>query len=95
MSSGSRTQALETNLTNAEPLARPAFVTTHWSIVLAAQDKNSPRCAEALETLCRAYWYPLYAYVRRCGQSPHDAQDLTQGFFCCLLEKGWLDDASP
>jgi RNA polymerase sigma-70 factor (ECF subfamily) len=46
-----------------------------------------------LEAICRAYWYPLYAYVRRCGQSPHDAQDITQEFFCRLLEKRWLDAA--
>jgi RNA polymerase sigma-70 factor (ECF subfamily) len=46
-----------------------------------------------LEAICRAYWYPLYAYVRRCGQSAHDAQDLTQEFFCRLLEKRWLDSA--
>jgi RNA polymerase sigma-70 factor (ECF subfamily) len=46
-----------------------------------------------LEVLCRAYWYPLYAYIRRQGRSPHDAQDLTQEFFCRLLEKRWLDAA--
>jgi RNA polymerase sigma-70 factor (ECF subfamily) len=60
---------------------------------LAATRKDAPESAEALEALCRAYWYPLYAYVRRCGQSPHDAQDLTQEFFCRLLEKRWLDSA--
>ena len=49
----------------------------------------------ALEVICQAYWYPLYAYARRCGQSPHDAQDLTQEFFCRLLEKRWLDSADP
>jgi len=43
-----------------------------------------------METLCRAYWYPLYAYARRCGQSPHDAQDITQEFFRRLLENKWL-----
>lgn len=47
----------------------------------------------ALEVLCHAYWYPLYAYVRRCGQSHNDAQDLTQEFFCRLFEKRWLDAA--
>jgi RNA polymerase sigma factor (sigma-70 family) len=46
-----------------------------------------------LEAVCRAYWYPLYAYIRRRGHSPHDAQDLTQEFFCRLLEKRWLDAA--
>ena len=73
---------------------RPAsFRNTRWSVVLAATRKPSPESAAALETICRAYWYPLYAYVRRCGQSPHDAQDLTQEFFCRLLEKRWLDSA--
>jgi RNA polymerase sigma factor (sigma-70 family) len=69
------------------------FPRTRWSLVLAATQKNSSESAAALESLCRAYWYPLYAYVRRCGQSPHDAQDLTQEFFCRLLEKRWLDSA--
>jgi len=69
------------------------FPNTHWSVVLAATQQSSPESAAALEALCRAYWYPLYAYVRRCGQSPHDAQDLTQEFFCRLLEKHWLDAA--
>jgi RNA polymerase sigma-70 factor (ECF subfamily) len=69
------------------------FPHTRWSLVLAATRKDAPESAEALEALCRAYWYPLYAYVRRCGQSPHDAQDLTQEFFCRLLEKRWLDSA--
>ena len=57
------------------------------------RQRPSPESAAALEAICRAYWYPLYAYVRRCGQSPHDAQDLTQEFFRRLLEKRWLDAA--
>jgi RNA polymerase sigma-70 factor (ECF subfamily) len=61
--------------------------------VLSAQDKGSPRSVEALESLCRTYWYPLYAFVRRQGHSPHDAQDLTQGFFARLLEKDYLKTA--
>ncbi len=69
------------------------FPHTRWSVVLAATRRPSPESAAALEAICRAYWYPLYAYVRRCGQSPHDAQDLTQEFFCRLLEKRWLDSA--
>jgi RNA polymerase sigma-70 factor (ECF subfamily) len=69
------------------------FPNTRWSVVLAATQRPSPESAAALEAICRAYWYPLYAYVRRCGQSPHDAQDLTQEFFCRLLEKRWLDSA--
>jgi RNA polymerase sigma-70 factor (ECF subfamily) len=69
------------------------FPHTRWSVVLAATQKPSPEADAALETICRAYWYPLYAYVRRCGQSPPDAQDLTQEFFRHLLEKRWLDSA--
>lgn len=69
------------------------FATTHWSVVLSAREKDSPQSAEALETLCRAYWYPLYAFVRRQGQSPEDAQDLTQSFFARLLEKDYLQSA--
>jgi len=69
-----------------------SFPNTRWSVVLTAR-QPSPESAAALEALCRAYWFPLYAYVRRCGQSPEDAQDLTQEFFCRLLEKRWLDSA--
>jgi RNA polymerase sigma factor (sigma-70 family) len=69
------------------------FPHTRWSVVLAARLRESPESAAALEAICRAYWYPLYAYVRRSGQSPHDAQDLTQEFFRHLLEKRWLDSA--
>jgi len=57
-----------------------AFVTTHWSVVLAAQGESSA-ADEALEKLCRAYWRPLYGFVRRQGAGPEEAQDLTQGFF--------------
>lgn len=69
------------------------FPHTRWSVVLAASQTPSPESAAALETLCQSYWYPLYAYVRRCGQEPHDAQDLTQEFFSRLLEKRWLEAA--
>ena len=69
-------------------------MTTHWSLVLSAQDKISPRTAEALESLCRTYWYPLYAFARRTGYSPADAEDLTQGFFARLLEKDYLKSAA-
>ena len=69
------------------------FATTHWSVVLTAGRQELPQAAEALETLCRAYWYPLYAFVRRQGNSPEDAQDLTQDFFCRLLEKDCLAKA--
>lgn len=78
---------------SGEVARRPAFVTTHWSVVLSAQDKDSPQSTEALEKLCRAYWYPLYAFVRRQGHGPHDAQDLTQEFFARLLAKNYLNSA--
>jgi RNA polymerase sigma-70 factor (ECF subfamily) len=59
---------------------------------LAAREGTGDETAFALETICRAYWYPLYAYVRRSGQSPQEAQDVTQEFFRLLLEKRWLED---
>ena len=71
------------------------FPHTRWSLVLAARQNGLPESAAALEAVCRSYWQPLYAYARRCGQSPHDAQDLTQEFFCLLLEKRWLESADP
>jgi RNA polymerase sigma-70 factor (ECF subfamily) len=63
------------------------FRTTHWSVVLTAGNSASPEAHSALEDLCRTYWYPLYAYVRRRGYSPEDAQDLTQSFFAQLLRR--------
>jgi RNA polymerase sigma factor (sigma-70 family) len=66
------------------------FATTHWSVVLQAGENDSPQAAEALTRLCRAYWYPLYAYVRRQGHAFADAQDLTQEFFARLLERKYL-----
>ncbi len=66
------------------------FATTHWSVVLAAGQAESPTAATALEELCRTYWYPLYAFIRRKGHDSHDAQDLTQAFFARLLEKNYL-----
>jgi len=63
-----------------------AFTTTHWSVVLEAQGE-SPAAQEALETLCRTYWRPIYGFVRRTGAGTEDAEDLTQGFFALLLER--------
>ncbi len=63
------------------------FATTRWSVVVAAGDEASVRRTQALEELCRAYWYPLYAFVRRRGHDEHEAKDLTQGFFERLLAK--------
>jgi RNA polymerase sigma factor (sigma-70 family) len=73
---------------------RAVFVTTHWSVVLSARESASTQSSAALETLCRTYWYPVYAWVRRQGHSPHDAQDLTQEFFARLLQKDYLKAAA-
>lgn len=86
-------------MSNQNPTTRPAanggiFVTTHWTVVLAAGRVGSPQANVALEELCRTYWYPLYAYVRRHGHSREDAEDLTQGFFARLLEKNYLEGIS-
>ena len=67
-----------------------AFTTTQWSVVLDAQGQ-SPSAQEALEKLCRTYWWPLYGFVRRQGYNPEEAQDLTQGFFAMLLERKDFD----
>src|SRR5262245_51563247 len=72
------------------PAVAGVFATTHWSVVLAAGLDSSPTSRAALETLCRAYWYPLYAFVRRRGYGPEDAQDLTQEFFHRLLASDWI-----
>ncbi len=77
----------------SELAPRACFVTTHWSVVLGAQGKDSPASAAALERLCRTYWYPLYAHVRRLGKSPADAEDLTQEFIARLIERHWLTRA--
>jgi RNA polymerase sigma-70 factor (ECF subfamily) len=71
------------------------FATTHWSIVLLARDERSSRSAQALETLCRAYWYPLYSFVRRQGHDAHTAQDLTQEFLSRLLAARGLESVDP
>jgi RNA polymerase sigma factor (sigma-70 family) len=66
------------------------FATTHWTVVLAAGQRHTPQSDTALEQLCHTYWFPLYAYVRRRGQTKADAEDLTQAFFARLLEKNFL-----
>lgn len=66
------------------------FVTTHWSVVAAAGGLDSSRSRAALENLCRTYWYPLYAFARRQGHKPHDAEDLVQGFLSQCIEHGYL-----
>jgi RNA polymerase sigma-70 factor (ECF subfamily) len=74
--------------------AGEVFATTRWTVVLAAGQRGAPQATVALEELCRTYWYPLYAYVRRHGHSREDAEDLTQGFFARLLEKNYLEGLS-
>jgi len=76
------------------PINDAAFQSTHWSIVLAAGSAPSPQAAVALEQLCRAYWYPLYAHARRQGCSADDAPDLIQEFFARLLRLNSLRDVA-
>jgi RNA polymerase sigma-70 factor (ECF subfamily) len=74
---------------------RSQFTTTHWSVVLSAGQCSSPAAQVAIEQLCRIYWYPLYAHVRRRGHSHHSAEDLTQEFFARLLDQQWLNSVAP
>jgi RNA polymerase sigma factor (sigma-70 family) len=73
----------------------PLFVTTQWSVIVAAGQPGSVSQDEALAVLCRSYWLPVYAYIRRRGHKPEDAQDLTQEFFARLLAKEWLAGIEP
>jgi len=73
----------------------PVFATTHWSVVLEAGGSDTDAARSALSVLCEGYWYPLYAFLRRRGSGPEEAQDLTQGFFADLLERGDLSTADP
>jgi len=77
------------------PTCAREFATTHWSVVLAARDGVSAQAAQALERLCRTYWFPLYAHVRRQGHSAPDAQDLVQGFFARLIQGNFLENVAP
>jgi RNA polymerase sigma factor (sigma-70 family) len=71
------------------------FNTTHWSVVLTARESEGAAAHAALEQLCQTYWYPLYAYVRRRGFNPQDAEDLTQGFLAHLLGQSFLATVTP
>jgi RNA polymerase sigma-70 factor (ECF subfamily) len=73
------------------PTRADTFATTHWTVVLAAGQGRTVQADTALEELCRTYWYPLYAYVRRRGHTHEDAEDLTQGFFARFLERNYLE----
>jgi RNA polymerase sigma factor (sigma-70 family) len=77
---------------SSQPSSAPGeiFATTHWTVVLAAGKRSTPQSDTALEELCRTYWFPLYAYVRRRGYSKEDAEDLTQAFFARFLAKNYL-----
>lgn len=94
MNTSGSTEKIDTRpASTGEAAGPPAFVTTHWSVVVAAGRADTARARDALARLCQTYWHPLYAYVRRVGHSPHDAQDLTQEFFARLLEKNFLAGA--
>jgi len=71
------------------------FCTTHWSMVLAAGNRQDPDRREALTRLCRTYWYPIYGYVRQLGENPDRSQDVTQSFIAHLLESRTLSVATP
>lgn len=81
--------------TAGSPTRAEHFATTHWSVVLTAGQDEGQKSEAALEKLCRTYWYPLYAFARRLGQPPQDAQDLTQAFFAHLLESNLVGKANP
>jgi RNA polymerase sigma-70 factor (ECF subfamily) len=67
------------------------FATTQWKVVIEARDGTESQARQALESLCRAYWFPLYAYVRSRGHADDQARDLTQAFFADLLARSFLD----
>jgi len=75
--------------------AAQRFRTTNWSVVFAAGDPSDDAGRDALSTLCRAYWPPVYAFIRRRGEDPESSRDLAQGFFATLLEKGTIGRADP
>ena len=86
MSESTEVNAPETASAESAPAPGRAFVTTQWTVVLTAARNDTPRARAALENLCQTYWPPLYAYARRRGHTPEDAQDLTQEFFGHLLK---------
>lgn len=87
--------AMSATAPNSTSGSAQCFATTHWSDVLATKRGDPAEAAAALEKLCRTYWYPLYAFLRREGRSPHDAQDLTQAFFAHLLQRSFLENVGP
>jgi RNA polymerase sigma factor (sigma-70 family) len=95
LSTDIQSKSEEQDSPHGEYSPRRIFATTQWSVVLTAGRAEFQLAQDALETLCKTYWYPLYAYVRRRGYSPADAEDLTQEFFAWLLERKWLGKADP
>ena len=83
--------------TTSQPGAKQGgnFEETHWSLILAAGQQDSPRAHAALTKLCENYWYPLYAFIRRRGHDSESAKDLTQEFFSRLIEKEYVRVADP
>jgi RNA polymerase sigma-70 factor (ECF subfamily) len=88
------TTSAESNPTSGRITPGDIFATTHWTVVLAAGRRTTPQADRALEELCRTYWFPLYAYVRRRGHTKEDAEDLTQTFFTRFLAKNYLEGLS-
>ena len=86
--------SLDEQSAQTPPADRAEFTTTHWSVVLTAGQGGSPASEQALERLCRGYWYPLYAYTRRRGYDAHQAQDLVQEFFARFLARNYLHGLS-
>ena len=84
----------DSELLESAPLPQ-RFATTHWSVVLEAGQTSSSKASEAMAELCHAYWYPLYAHVRRRGHDHHSAEDSTQEFFARLLDHQWLNSVAP
>jgi RNA polymerase sigma factor (sigma-70 family) len=82
-------------MSDEKPGHRGRFATTRWSLVLAAGQRANERSAEALNSLCETYWYPVYAFIRRQGHDADAALDLTQGFFARVLEKNYFGHADP
>jgi RNA polymerase sigma factor (sigma-70 family) len=94
-SKGNTDMASAEQTSNSPEQPKGWFTTTHWSVVVAAGDTQSPQAGAALDNLCRGYWYPLYAYVRRRGHDAETARDLTQEFFALLLAKRLLAGVDP
>ena len=77
------------------PSGTDHFATTNWSVVLSASSSSSSRYEEAISSLCQTYWFPLYAYLRKRGYDPHQAEDYIQSFFAQMLEKHYLRRIEP